>query len=45
MEIGNNYDVTATSGKKEDILVLELVLESGTFWRSILIYINHTNDS
>ena len=29
---------TVTSGKKEDILVLE----SCTLWRSILIHINHS---
>ena len=33
---------TATSGKEEAILVLELVLRSCTFWRSIHIHINHS---
>ena len=33
---------TATSGKEEAILVLELVWRSCTFWRSIHIHINHS---
>ena len=39
--IGNNYDVTGKP-EKEDILVLELVWKSCTFWRSIHIHINHS---
>ena len=39
--IGNNYDVTVKP-KKEDILVLEVVWRSCTFWRSIHILFRYT---
>ena len=48
MEIGNNYHDNCdfgkegTSGKKEDILVLELVWKVVLFGDPILIQINHS---
>ena len=42
MEIGNNYDDCDFRKEGRHLGNLELVLESGNLWRSILIHINHS---